>query len=285
MMIFLLILISLFFPAPLLAETIVLKSGKIIEGKIIERNNQYIKVDFGGSPVYYELKYIAAIEENKPAVTAGEGLFYKDSNLYFKKGLMYASEAKFKEAREEFKKGLEIKPSDHNLGEVLKVIDDLSSGKIKEEYAVGLFKGTNHLLDAQYQEAIFQFEEALKLKPDDADLFYYLGICNYKLKQYQAALNYFKKTREAGASNEIYYYLGACYYSLAEYTQAIRNLEKALEADPQDAEAYSLIGTSYYFLGRIQLARDSLAKARELFQKKGDYLNSQDIEDFLNKLK
>jgi tetratricopeptide (TPR) repeat protein len=282
---FLPILIFLFFPLYCPAETILLKSGNKIEGKILEKTDQYIKVDFNGSLIYYELKYVAAIEEDKPPAATSSDLFLEDSSLNFKKGLKYASEAKFKEAKEEFKKGLAIKPSDHNLSELLKVIEGLESGTIKEEYAVYLFKGTNYLVDSQYQQAITEFLEALKLKPGDSDLYYYLGICNYKLEQYQQALDNFIKVSAIGADDEIYYYLGICYYSLSQYQQAITNLEKATEIDPFDAEAYSLIGTSNYFLGKIELAQTNLLKAKELFQKKGDYLNSKDIEEFLGKLK
>jgi len=41
------------FLLPLFAETIILKSGKTIEAKIIERTEEYIKVDVVGVPIIY----------------------------------------------------------------------------------------------------------------------------------------------------------------------------------------------------------------------------------------
>ena len=45
------------------AETIELKSGKVIRGKIIERTGRYVKVDVSGAVLTYFLEEIAKIEE------------------------------------------------------------------------------------------------------------------------------------------------------------------------------------------------------------------------------
>jgi len=46
--------ITLFFAIPIFAETIVLKSGKTIEGEILQRTDQYIKIDaYGVTLTYY----------------------------------------------------------------------------------------------------------------------------------------------------------------------------------------------------------------------------------------
>ncbi len=46
---------------PLFADTLVLKSGKIIECKILERSRDYIKAEYAGEPIYYEYKYIRQV--------------------------------------------------------------------------------------------------------------------------------------------------------------------------------------------------------------------------------
>jgi hypothetical protein len=58
----LLLAISLFFPIFAFAETIVLKSGKAVEGKIIEKTDKYVKVDFLGVELTYFLDEIDKIE-------------------------------------------------------------------------------------------------------------------------------------------------------------------------------------------------------------------------------
>jgi tetratricopeptide (TPR) repeat protein len=264
----------LFFPLFAFSQTVTLKSGKKIEGKIIEETGEYIKIDSGNGPVYYERKYIENIAE----------VSLPDANAYLRKGLAYGAEAKFNEALQEFKKGLELNPSDHNLEEAVKIIDDLNNGILKDEYVVDLFKGSNFLMNAQYEQAIAEFKEALRLKPDDPDINYYLGVSNYKLEDYEEAANYLKKALQIKPDEELYYYLGACQYSLGQYTDAIANLKKALEMNPDDADAFGVIGVSNYLLGRTQEAKENLYKARELFQNQGDYLKSKEIESFIVEL-
>ncbi|MFA5231936.1 MAG: hypothetical protein WC416_06005, partial [Candidatus Omnitrophota bacterium] len=46
------------------ADTIYLKSGKVLEAGILEENTDYIKIDFNGNPLYYQKKYIAKIEKS-----------------------------------------------------------------------------------------------------------------------------------------------------------------------------------------------------------------------------
>lgn len=281
------IILGLFFSTTVFAETVTLNSGKIIEGKILEKTDQYIKIEYNGSPLYYELRYIKSIEKDKAGVASTpEKTASEDSTFYFKTGLKYGAQAKFKEAEEECKKGLAINSSDYNLKEVLRIIDQLKSGKIREDFALYLFKGSNYLMNAQYKEAILEFKEALRLAPDDSELYYYLGICNYSLEQYQEAITFLQKAQEliTVPDSEIFYYLGLCYFASGKYTQAINYLRKTLELDPNDAEAYSIIGTSNYLLGRYQQAKENLFKAKELFQKKGDLLQAKEIEDFLSRV-
>ncbi len=50
----LILLLILYLPISVFAETIVLKSGKSVEGKLIEKTDKYIKIDFQGiAPTYY----------------------------------------------------------------------------------------------------------------------------------------------------------------------------------------------------------------------------------------
>jgi hypothetical protein len=53
------------FSFPLFSETIVLKSGSSLEGKIIERTDEYIKIDFQGIPLTYYFDQISTIDGQK----------------------------------------------------------------------------------------------------------------------------------------------------------------------------------------------------------------------------
>jgi len=62
-LIFLLSLSSIF------AETIVFKSGKTVEGKILEKTGKYIKVGVGSMTTTYSLESIEGIYEKPPVIT------------------------------------------------------------------------------------------------------------------------------------------------------------------------------------------------------------------------
>ena len=46
------------------ADTLILKSGKVIECNILEKKQEYIKVEYAGSPLYFECKYIQQVNED-----------------------------------------------------------------------------------------------------------------------------------------------------------------------------------------------------------------------------
>lgn len=269
---FIFILLLWFYFAPVaFCDTVILKSGKKIEGEIIEQTEDYIKLDSDGSPLYYQRKYIQSIE-------AG------NASAYFKSGLEYASAGKFQEAEKEFRKGLGINPNDNNLNEVIKIIESLKEGNISKEYALPLLKGSNFLLNGKYKEAIAEFNEALKLNSSSSDIYYYLGICYYSLDDYAQAIANLKKAMEKDPDNpDLYYYLGASNYSIGKFKEAVNYLQKALDMSPDDGVVYSVLGLCNYALGQSEIAKQNLNKAKELLKAKGDYLKVLEVEEFLSK--
>jgi ankyrin repeat protein len=64
-LIILVLAICLCFFCSAFAETIILKSGKTVEGKIINKTDKYIQIDFPGVPLTYFLNEIESIEAEK----------------------------------------------------------------------------------------------------------------------------------------------------------------------------------------------------------------------------
>ncbi len=279
------VILGLCIPAFLFAESLTLKSGKKIEGKILEETDQYIKIDVDGLPLYYERMFISNIEatpQEAPALSKENELLTETD--YLKEGLEYGSQARFQEAEEAFKKGLAVKADAHNLKEVLKLIDQLKGGQVKQEYALRMFKGSNYLMSRQFEEAMPEFLAALKMDTNP-DLYYYLGVCSYSLGRYEQAIDYLMKAAaEIKDDNEIYYNLGISHYALRQYPQAVTYLQKALQINPQDADSFGVLGTCHLILGQKQLAKEELSKSIELFRNQGDYLKASDVETFLKQM-
>jgi tetratricopeptide (TPR) repeat protein len=208
-------LFILFSPNIGFTDTVILKSGKIIEGEIVEKTKEYIKIDAVGMPLYYEHKYIREINE-------GTGQAGAEAPDYFKKGLELAKDAEFTKAEAELKSGLRLDPEDKNISAALSLIEDVHSGIAPQEYAANLFNGYYSLLNEQYRQAAGYFQKALESNVYDAD---------------------------------IRYNLASAYYSLKEYPLAIEQLEKALKLRSEDAEACSLLASAYYMTGEPSKAK------------------------------
>jgi len=69
---FLLLVAVLSFPQLILAETLLLKSGQQIEGKIVERTDKYVKVYFMGVLLTYFYDQIEAIDGAEPVIPIKE---------------------------------------------------------------------------------------------------------------------------------------------------------------------------------------------------------------------
>jgi len=66
-------LLILCFPIYVFAETITLKSGKTVEGKLIEKTDKYVKIDFLGVPITYFTDEIEkVVSDNSPVVKEKE---------------------------------------------------------------------------------------------------------------------------------------------------------------------------------------------------------------------
>ncbi|MDD5584883.1 MAG: transglutaminase-like domain-containing protein [Candidatus Omnitrophica bacterium] len=73
----------LFFCLPLFAETITLKSGKTVEGKIVERTDAYIKMEILGIPVTYYLDEIASLPSQAADTKNKKTVSYKVTKKFY----------------------------------------------------------------------------------------------------------------------------------------------------------------------------------------------------------
>lgn len=200
--------ICLYFPSSAFAETIILKSGQKVEGKIIKKTDKYIQIDFPGVPLTYFLNEIESIDGQKLGsakedsgvldIKKGE-VAQETAKEAFDKGLAYLEELKLDEAIAEFSKAIVINPNyaevyrarsiayfekndlvkfheDENMLDKLGYISDPKF----MDYLLKKFptmsyclQGTSDLVNNDYDEAIANFNKALELNPNLAAA--YLG--------------------------------------------------------------------------------------------------------------
>jgi hypothetical protein len=244
---FLLSVAILFFGNYGFAEIIVLKSGETVEGKITEKTDKYVKVDFFGTALTYFLDDIETIDGLKPTssatatatttntttTTTAATVPPEEKEKPIVGGLKYALKGDYENAERKFKEADSLeKGSAEDVRVAQLVLEDLNAGKITKDYADKLFKARLYLMDTKLQESITELKEAIKMNPNNPHAYRALGQCYLLLKQYQQALDTYQKT---------------------------------ISLDPNEPRSYFGLGTAYLGLDQKKQAKEALIKSRELF--------------------
>jgi len=117
----------------------------------------------------------------------------------------------------------------------------------------------------QTDEAIREFREAIRLKPDHANAHYNLGIALDKAGQMEGALRQFQEAvRLNPAYIEARYNLGIVLSRKGQMDEAIREFQEAIELKPDYAEAHNDLGIAFVRKGQMEEALRHLQEATRL---------------------
>ena len=96
-------------------------------------------------------------------------------------------------------------------------------------------------------KAILYLSNAIKIQPNDAEIYYNRGVAYENLGQYQPAIkDYNQAISLKPAYSEAFYNRGTLYSEIGQYQQAIEDYNKAISLQPNYASAYNNRGI--YFL-------------------------------------
>ena len=234
-------LIAILMPMFSFADTIELKSGKIIEGKIVEETTDSIKFDAGIGVVitYYkdELKDYKKSDIDQKEVSLPP-VFTKDEltpeqRKDFEENYITTGVAEIDLASKDA--GVKMRPP--NAEELTDAADKLfKNGRVQEALA-------------KAQEAIDQDKEYLPAYRAMADMLQESGSPDQSISLYNKILE------KNPNSDEIYTNRGYAYGRLNQLSQAIEDYNKALELNPKAVNAISARASAYAKTGEIDLAK------------------------------
>ncbi|MEE9370392.1 MAG: tetratricopeptide repeat protein [Sedimentisphaerales bacterium] len=122
-------------------------------------------------------------------------------------------------------------------------------------------------------EAVVQFKRALRIKPDEPDVYNNLGAALKEMGKINQAIDNWKKALALDPSHpDAHFNLGLVLGRQESHDQAIYHFQKALQAKPNWPEAYYELGGVYFRQGRLDLAALQCIDALRL---KPDYLIAQ----------
>lgn len=165
-----------------------------------------------------------------------------DSRAYALYGDMLLQNGKYKEAKENYKKSVQLN------GQVYEVREQL----------IRLELGDNDM-----DSALKDGQDALSLFPNQAWLNYLVGVAYQQKKDFKKAVEYVKnaselETQDKELLSQAFSSLGDCYHSLNDLQKSDLAYEKALKYNPDNA--YTLNNYAYY----LSVRGISLDKAAEM---------------------
>ncbi len=195
----LIILCVIGLPISVFAETIVFKSGKTIEGNILERTEKYITMDFEGVPVIYFMDEIESIAQAETLNDTDAALEVKISASEITPVVTASSDESVPAA--------EVDTEVLNMGGAPEASlaaeeqptqgEDLTSvePQTAEEY---LKRGDEFNRQGAASRALADLNKAIELNPNLGGAYASRGFIHYKAKEFDAAWADVYKAKELG---------------------------------------------------------------------------------------
>jgi len=153
-----------------------------------------------------------------------------------------------------------ISPKDEPIGPNTVIEYDMSEAEYYNWR--GLIAGKEEL---DYQSAINNFDEAIRLDPEYAIAYGNRGIAYSKLGEYSKAIEDYNQAIKLYPNySKAYFNRGFTFSKLGNQQKALADYTMAIQYNPKDANAYVLRGVIYSNLGEIEKACEDQKKACEL---------------------
>ncbi len=198
-------------------------------------------------------------------------LYPQIKNIHFDLGFSYFNLARYKDAIDNFNICITDNPKD-TLSYIFKYRSLLNENLIDEAYLIineiiknfsgypyGYFqRGYIKFARLQYDDAINDFNESLKLLPRDQTAYIFLALCYEGKKDYENAFSHYAMSLNINPENAFaYFYKGKLFGTLEKYQEAIENYSQAININPEYSEAY-------YFRGLTKLIDNNLNGCADL---------------------
>ena len=215
--------------------------------------------------------YIESIAESKKPY--GEGvMYYSDGDIY--KGAYYNGcpngYGEMAYVSGEIYKGQWLNCKRNGNGKIIKVsglsvssINGVEEGENYYNIGISNYKSGN------YEEAILEFNKALKVEYDKVDVYYFLGQCYYNVNDYKNGIKYLSLSNKTRPFSYSYYTIAVMQEDEKNYEAAIINMTKSIELDDGDdakflSKKYTVRASAKYYSDDDIGALDDLQKSIEL---------------------
>ena len=288
------LLICLCLPIFTFAETIGLKSGKTVEGKLIEKTDKYIKIDFQGVPLTYFFDEIESIDAKKIGypdknecnlpffieiprawyffnAPGGQYIFSREqisrlgetfivgiSVFWHKDALSSSVWETLKSKQKDFFKSKGLEAADIGIDSIDRqpAFGFLVSDPGHRMFSVYIKKDAD-LIGIIFESSSGEWGKYEAIFRKSLNSFTFQEISNYS--QYQQS-----PVKQQIESAKDYYNKGLSLSLNGRFEEAVEPLLKSLQINPNSAEACVALGTAYANLRQSQKAIDYFNRALEI---------------------
>jgi tetratricopeptide (TPR) repeat protein len=127
-----------------------------------------------------------------------------------------------------------------------------------------IFRATFYRQTRQYSKAITDYLQAIKIDATEPETLYNVGYCYEMEGETDKAIDYYTKSIKQKESEIAYWARGYIYKKSGKLLSAISDMENNLRLDPENAQAYLVMGNSYLDLGNKQKAVECYKKGLSL---------------------
>ena len=114
----------------------------------------------------------------------------------------------------------------------------------------------------QYEDAIKNYDMAIKLSPQNSSLYYWRGRVKHDMKQYEDAIVDFDKAiRIDPKKSHVFYFRGLAKYRLQRYRESITDFDTVIEINPNDTKAYTVRAHVKHKIGQYSEAITDYSEA------------------------
>ena len=107
----------------------------------------------------------------------------------------------------------------------------------------------------EIDKAIYQYRQAVKVKPDYAEAYNNLGAALESQKKFDEAVNCYRQTLKfKPGSADVYYNIGNAFQNQGKFAEAVKNYQQALRLKPGYAKAHNNLGRALQSLGKFDEA-------------------------------
>lgn len=146
-------------------------------------------------------------------------------------------------------------------GKLIDVVLNINPSHAKANYYKGIF----YYFDKQYNNAIECFKKAIDVNPEYVKSYHGLGKVYLALKEYEKAKDYYIKATEIDPKSESSFVgIAEVFFYLGKFKESMFYCNKALELNSSSAKAHYQFGKIYYFLGEPHKAIENFLKAADI---------------------